>query len=413
MKKKYLNIMLFLLLTIFYFEYSVTITWDSAHYLEYVKILEKIVPFSSWDVVRGPIFPLIIYFSNLLFSKSNHGLLVLTYLYYLLMLLFAYKIVDAFFDKFHISIKFDNVIKCSVIVLIIVNPIIYGYYHCLLTEFVAITLGVISCYFSVVWLDTDFYKERNKYILLSLLFIFLTLVSWFLKQPYVSCGFFALFVSYIISFFQYKNKKQFLIRSVTVLSCVVCLFIGIRMWNYVLDTNGNDTSTTRNPTNSLGNQLINAVGFLEVNNNKTIYDVDFINISKLNAKEKKEVLKLLDEDYKYVLIYKYNKNKKIYDVDYIRSNTGETVSTMSSLLYIMKIFFQHPIKLLHSYVINYFSIIDIYGTTTLDGVGYTSTKKFDINFSNEITSIGNKPYYNGSNLFSLSDNLYQNAVYYE
>ncbi len=411
-KKNYLVVLL-VLLTIFYFEYSVSITWDSAHYLGYVKIFERILPLSSWDIVRGPIFPLIIYFGNVLFSKTSHGLLMTTYFYYLLMLVFLFKMLTYSLDKVNIKKRVKDIIKWVFLVLVIINPAIYGYYHCLLTEFVAITLAVISCYFASLWLSTDYYKDRKKYLLINLLFIILTVFSWFLKQPYVSCGFFALFVSYVISIFQYRNKKQFIVRTITILSCVICLFASIKIWNYILDSNGNDTSSTRNPSNSLGNQLINAVDFLEINNNKTIFDVDFINLSKLSDKEKEEVLDIIDKEGKYVLVYKYNKKQKIYDVDYIKSTNGKTVSTFSSVLYIMKTFINNPVKLTKSYVTNYFSIIDIFSTSTVDGVGYVSTKTFDLHFSNELTVIGNKPYIMGeSNLFPLSDELYDNAKNY-
>ena len=411
--KKYYLIVLFLLLTIFYFEYSVSITWDSAHYLGYIKILERLAPFSSWDVVRGPVFPIIIYLSNVLFSKTNHGLLVMTYLYYLIMLFFLAKLFDYSLGKIKIKNGIKQFIKYTFLFFIIINPAIYGYYHCLLTEFVAITLGVISCYFAVLWIDTDYFKERNKYIILSILFAFLTVFSWLLKQPYVSCGFFALFVAYIIGVFHFKNKKQFLVRTATILFCLICLFLSIKTWNYLLDSHGNDTGSTRNPTNSLGNQIVNAVDFLEVNNNKSIYDASFINLSKLSDAEKKEVLRILDENGKYVLIYKYNKKNKVFDVDYIKSTNGETISTFDSVVYILKIFVNHPIRLIDSYITNYFSIIDIYSTTTGDGVGYTSTKKVDINFSNEITVIGNKPYSIGdTNFFPLSDELFDNARFY-
>ena len=97
MRKKYFYIILFLLLTIFYFEYSVTVLWDSAHYMTYVNIFEGALPWNSWDVVRGPIFPLIIYIGNILFGKSAQGLIMNTYMYYLLMLIFSYKLLNYYF----------------------------------------------------------------------------------------------------------------------------------------------------------------------------------------------------------------------------------------------------------------------------------------------------------------------------
>ena len=243
------------------------------------------------------------------------------------------------------------------------------------------------------------------------MFVFLTLFSWFLKQPYVSCGFFSLFVAYLISIFQY-DKKQFVIRSVTVLVCVLFLFIGINVWNSFLNSNGVSINSNRNPTSSLGNQIINAVDFLDINIDKSIYDSSFIESSKLSVSEKRNLKKLIRNDYKYVLVNVYNDNK-IINVDYIRCDNGNNVNVFSSLEYLLKIFIRNPIKLINSYVVNYFSIIDIYGTKTDNGFSYSSDKKIDLTFSNEISTIGNKIFIDSdSNLFYLSEGYYNNASRY-
>lgn len=195
----------FIVLTVYYFQYSVSITWDSAHYLGYVKILEKTVPFSTWDVVRGPVFPFIIYFSNFLFSKSSQGLIMCTYFYYLIMLIFSYKIIDYFFKKVNIKEKIKKWFQFILIMLLILNPIIYGYYHCLLTEFVAITLSVISCYFAVIWLDTDFFKTKKRYLFLNILFIFFN--NFFLVLKTAICILWLLCISYSI-FFKFISIKK-------------------------------------------------------------------------------------------------------------------------------------------------------------------------------------------------------------
>ena len=410
MKKKIIFILLFLLFII-YFEYSVTITWDSAHYLGYVNIIKGMVSVSSWDVVRGPVFPFIIFLSDVLFGKTNQGLVINSFVYYLIMLIFSYKIIGYYINYFKFNTKIKNIIFYVIIGSIIINPIIFGFYHSLLTEFVAITVGVISCYYSSVWLEIDYYKEKKKYLLISAFFVFLTLFSWFLKQPYVSCGLFCLFVAYIISVFQYK-KKQLVIRTITVLSCVLFLIIGINIWEAFLNSKGVSTASSRNPTNSLGNQIVNAVDFLEMDVNKSIYDSDFINSSKLSGKEKKEVNRLIEGNYKYVLVYKYSGNK-IVDVDYIKSDNGDSVSVFDALKYLFKVFINNPIKLINSYITNYFSIIDIYGTKTGNGFIYASEKKIDLTFSNEISSIGNKIFVDSdSNLFYLSEGFNDNASRY-
>lgn len=411
--KKNYKVFLLIILIMFYFNYAVSITWDSAHYLGYLKILQRQVPFSSWDVVRGPIFPLIIYFGNILFSHTSHGLLVNTFIYYLIMLFFVKKIIVYILNDLNFNNKFKKVIEYIIIFLIIINPIIYGYYHCLLTEFVAITLSVVSCYLCIIWLNLDFYENKKKYIFVSLIFVFLTIFSWFLKQPYVSCGFFALIITYTISIFENHSWKQLLVRTATVLCCIFCLIMSIKIWNHILDSHGANSNTTRNPSNGLGLQLITAVDYLNINNKNEIYDVNFIKSSNLSKKEKNEVLDLLNAKKKYILIYKYNKMNEVIDVDYIETKNPKMISMSSSIKYLIKTFIDNPIKLIKSYINNYFCIIDIYRTTTTDGIGYESEKKFDINFSNELTVIGNKPYSNvDSNFFPLSDELYQNAINY-
>ena len=58
---KYKFILVLLVLVIIFFSSSLVLTFDSTHYLTYVNILEGNAPFSSWDIVRGPVFPIILY----------------------------------------------------------------------------------------------------------------------------------------------------------------------------------------------------------------------------------------------------------------------------------------------------------------------------------------------------------------
>lgn len=400
MNKKNIYYLLFLLLFIFYFEYSVTILWDSAHYMNYVNILEGTIPVNTWDVVRGPIFPLIIYFGNLLFGKTSQGLTMNTFMYYLLMLFFVYKMLVCVLSNFKICDKNKKIFMYIVYFLIIFNPIIFGFYHSFLTEFVAITLSVISCYFSFIWLDFDVLNEKKKFAILSLWFGFLTIFSWFLKQPYVSCGLFPLLVSYLISLFRKINLKLFIYRTSTLLFCLLSLFISIKLWNFILIKIGVDPNTDRNPTVSFGYTLINGLGFAEINSNDEIKDIDYIEKTKLSKSEKKEVLNLISNNKDYIIINIYN-NNEIFQSAFIEIDNGNLTSS-DAIAYIVKYFFKDPIAILDAYFSNYLSIVDIYSTTTDDGVGYSSTKKIDLSFSNEIGTIAFKPYYYGSsNIFYM------------
>ena len=81
--KKNRNLILLLILAILFFSATLTITWDSAHYLTYVDIFEGHRDFASWDIVRGPVFPLIITLGDKIFGKSAIGLLSLFFIIYL------------------------------------------------------------------------------------------------------------------------------------------------------------------------------------------------------------------------------------------------------------------------------------------------------------------------------------------
>lgn len=408
--KKYCPTFLFALLVMFYFEYSVTILWDSAHYMNYVNILEGVQSWNTWDVVRGPVFPIIIFTINLLFGKSTQGLLMGTFVQYLVMLIFIYHICEYFGAMLGLNKKEKNIIEVIILVIIIFNPIIYGFYHSLLTEFVAITLSVVSSFFAIMWLRLNYFEDKKKYLIVSVLFVLLTVFSWFLKQPYVSCGFFALIVAYIISFFEERDIKLALIRTGTVFCCVIVLFVSINMWNKFLVWTGNDPTTDRNPTNSLGNQLLVGVSMFEVNNNTDILNKKDLSNFKFSKEEKKSIYNMIDEEKDYVIVNIY-KNKKIIDSDYLISSNG-SISTIDSLIYIIKVFFKYPIELMDSYIANYLSISDIYSTKTSDGVGYTSTKKFDLKFSSEISVIGYRAYYQVDNIFPMLPEMQERVECY-
>lgn len=411
--KKFFPLIIFILLTIFYFEYAVTVLWDSAHYMNYVNIFEGNLAWNQWDVVRGPIFPIIIYLGNFVFGKSSQGLIMNTYLFYIIMIIFCYKILKEFF-KGNKNNKFnkDVIIGLLIFFMIIINPIIYGFYHSLLTEFVAITLSVISCYYAYLLLNVDYFSDRKKYISLVILFVVLTIFSWFLKQPYVSCGLFAFIISIFISIFEKRNLKNTIVGFASIIVCLMCLVVTIVGWNKFLSFVGNNPDTDRNPTNSLGTQMINAIDFLEIKTDNEIYKSEYIKGSKLSKKEKSELL--ISNDKSYVIINIYDEDKLVA-ADYIMTKDEYgNISSIDSCIYIMKFFVKKPFKLFESYLTNYLSIIDIYSTSSNNGVGYDSDKKIDLTFSNEISTIAYRPYiYGGSNIFYMTDEMFDRVSCYE
>lgn len=406
--ERHKNLLLFLIVfsfILFYFTYAVTILWDTAHYMTYVEILEGNLDWVNWDVVRGPVFPLLIYFSNLVFGKTVQGLLFLTFVFYLIMLYVVYKMLMNILK----NNKYKNVLIVLIEFLIIINPIIYGFYHALLTEFVAITISILTCYLSWKYItQIDETNNSKKKVLYIILFSLLCLFGWFLKQPYISTTFFPVLIALILSMIDRFNLKNIINKCIVIVSCVVTLFLGINLWNKFLESKGLNTNSSRNPSVSLGEQLIGAVENIEITE-ETDYNVFDIENLKLSKKEKQTVLEIIKNkgDFKIVSVKKEN---KIIEQYFYKT---EVLSLKDSLFLLIKITFKHPIYVLDTYATNYLSIIDVYGTTTSNGIGYVSTKKVDLKFSNEISSIGFRPYSYNSNTFYMLEEAYERVQNYE
>jgi len=293
--------------------------------------------------------------------------------------------------------------------LIIINPIIYGFYHALLTEFVAITLSIVTCYLSWKYItEVDEADVLKKKILYIILFSLLCLFGWFLKQPYISTTLFPILIASILSIFDRFSLKNIINKLIIVVSCVVALFLGINLWNKFLEFKGLKTNSSRNPSVNLGEQLVNAIENVEITEESdyNIFDIDNL---KLSREDKQKVLNIIvtDGDFKIVSIKKENEIIEQYFYE------TEVLSLSESLLLLIKITFKYPIYILDTYTTNYLSIIDIYGTTTSDAVGYVSTKKIDLKFSNEISSIGFRPYSYISNTFYVTEEAYERVQNYE
>ena len=412
-KNRKFKFALILAVFLLYFQYSVTIAWDSAHYMSYVNIFEGNQAWNTWNVVRGPVFPLIIFTGNFFFGKTAQGLTVMTFVFYLCTLWFYLKMFEEFLDNLNISNRKKQIIEYVLLIFTILNPIIFGYFHCLLTEFVAINISVMSCYFSYKWLNSDFFETRLKYIMFSIYFIILVPLSWNLKQPYVSCAFFPFIVSYIISIFENRKLKKIIVRTSTLFCCAATLFFSIILWNSFLKKNGVDPSEDRNPTVMFSTQMLNGTGVVRVEDSESIKNFkSYVEKTKLNRKEINEIRNHWLNGRRFFILNTY-KNGKIINSDYVY-NGDNRISFFTAFSYIIKTFFEHPALLSMSYASNYLATIDIYQTELDSGGGYSNLKIFDLNFSNEISSLGYRIYnYNVNNILSVTPEMYENVKHYE
>lgn len=387
----------FALLFFYFFSYSITIASDSAHYMFYIDIFKGISPWSSWDPVRGIVFPVIIATSIVLFGKTGIGLLMGSFLFYLTMLFFLFKSLEESIDS---KSKWKKAFIVSILSFIIINPVIFGYYHSLLTEFVGITLGVMGCYLSWKYLKISYDTNKSLYILYSLLIIVLTVFAWFLKQPYVSTVLFPLSISTVISIFENFKLRNILQRVIALSVCIISLILSISLWNKFLISKDVDLSTDRNVTNGLGNQLLGAIDYFKIVKDDRIYTEEYFNENEFITEEK-SLINTYNKG-EYLIVDIYNREKEQIDSEIILS-ASKFVSTRDAIKFILTESIKRPLSLLDSYIANYFAIVDVYKTHVPDTVTHVLIREVDLNFINENGAIAYRTFYNPKNIFYMSE----------
>lgn len=155
---------LVLVLGIIYFQFPIVITPDSSQYLLYTQILDGDSPLSEWSITRGPTFPILLYLFKHLFGENQIGLLIGFFAFYLILILGAALILNSLLKKYSKN-RSNFIYWLLFIILIVLNPIIIGYSHSLLTETIAPGIILLTTYFAYLWKDILWKDSRKKYIL--------------------------------------------------------------------------------------------------------------------------------------------------------------------------------------------------------------------------------------------------------
>lgn len=329
---------LLLFLTIVFLSFSIILTYDSVHYLGYVSIFEGNSPASSWDIVRGPVFPVIIHLSDILFGKTSTGVLICSLIFYLSFSIICYIICKDISKKY----KHHRIINATILAYIILNPLIFGYFHVLLTEYIAITVTMLNILFSYKWI---FINPGNKKKSIPYLFFFTltTILCWHLKQPYIVIAIIPLITAVVISIIKNHKRSNVIYRLITLFSSIIFLIISIIAWNAVLDKMQVNKNSNRDSSSILNTQIITTYELPDSNNS---------GISSLIAE-----------------------------------------------------FGQNPLKIIGIYARNYCSIASICKVSSEDGVNYISTSETDLTETYENTAIGYATYNRTENVFQISDKM--------
>lgn len=164
-------------LLILFFAMPAVFTYDTAHYLNYIPILNGEVGFDQWDIVRGPVFPGMINLAGKVLGHTLPGILSLEYLFFMGSLF----CVLCMMQKLS---RYENGVPAIMIVsmlLLFCNPILLGGFHALLTEFPAALAGLCSCLVAWKWFQRTG-KIGGIDVVYALYFLVMSVVMWQMKQ---------------------------------------------------------------------------------------------------------------------------------------------------------------------------------------------------------------------------------------
>ena len=294
--------------------------------------------------------------------------------------------------------------------LIIFNPILIGYMHGLLTEFVAIPCSVIFAFLSYMWLKGE--KKLHK-IILSISVILSCVFMWFLKQPYVFLALGPIVMASLISIFENRRLKNVLYRIGICFACIIMIVVSSITWNTILVKNNVNMDTGRDTTSFVKTAILNGNTSFSIDFYEEHYTEEYIvNSVLINDEDKEEIIKVLngESDYKSFKLINVFKDFKSREEDNIEKklvlfSTNEEYTTADSLKMYFKILYKYPFKTLKSYTLNYLAIANVVTSTRhKDANEYYPSLTDGFYFENK--TIGYSIYRSGTNMLWLSEDHY-------
>lgn len=160
-------------------------SYDSAWYLTYLDYFSGDRPLSEWNYIRGFTFPGILWIAHLIKSGS-WGVEIVLCFFYLLWGCYLFKTLK-FVKKNYLNTNLKLYDCILIFIFALMSPILWGYFHLVLTECISVSLQTVYIYYSIRFFTNRKNQCTRKYeYLFFLLFsCFMTILFWFLKQSFV------------------------------------------------------------------------------------------------------------------------------------------------------------------------------------------------------------------------------------
>lgn len=313
---------------------------DSVGYYKYLHIFLGQVPMSEWWTIRGPGYPILFYFAYIIFNNILGGMLILSYLIFLTLVFVIYFIAKKVLGLLNSRKPVVITTYVLIVLLIVLNPIIFGYFHVLLTEYVVMLLAVLSCLLAWQWIEVDFKSNRRKFLIYGITFILLGAYTWYVKQPYITIAMSPLLIAGIISLVKNRSLYNVIQRLVCIISVTLGVAIFIVSWNVIL----NFTGAT---ANGLGNQ------------DQFVSRGVYISLTDVRYQQSNgEVIANIGDRHGSVI------DKMTFNY------SGENPSVSDGIKIWFSILMKHPLVVFDSYLSNYLSAVNVYGQNVSEGVFY-------------------------------------------
>lgn len=350
-KKQILLMFLIVFLGILYFSYNITTTWDTSEYLGLADYIGTKDMAENWIGHRGIGFPLLLKLFKPFGIENKIFMLILMFIFYIGMVIILYKIYEKLKEHEVLNNKISKwIFGIYATIFIVLNPMIFGYYHTLLTEFVSMTITLLMCYLSWKWIDYTWEENKKEIIIYGVLFSIFTIILYHVKQSLIPLSLLPILTASIVSIFNNFKLSNLLTKSITILSVLIMLFCSISIWN--------NSMKTANVAEATGEARVN--GFLitgltqlkQICNEKTI-DESAFDRNLISDKDNKKIDEILAKESKYKKFRIYETCNEKYLVYYTKGN----YSNKEDVGFYLKILFNSPETIAKSYYDSYWKIV--------------------------------------------------------
>lgn len=221
--------------------YDLVFTYDSGHYLWLSEIIRN-NNFAKWDIIRNLAFPLHLFLSQTILSDSIIGLKIPMIIFHL-GLFYALWLLVIRAGKIEKGSR-KLIVAAVIILFIMLDPTVVGYYHAVLTEYYAATLAALACFISLMLYEAKWFSKKFwiSVVLLSLI----SILGWHIKQPYLGIGLFPFFIAYFFKLLSKSTLKAWGIGFLVGIGLIVIVLSSSFAWEAFLTRQGNSLDTSRN-----------------------------------------------------------------------------------------------------------------------------------------------------------------------